>query len=61
MRAIVKANTITASVNGVELKKLRAQLPEGNLKFGLYVQTGMPIPAPGVTFQFKRYSVMSGE
>jgi hypothetical protein len=61
LRVVVKANLITASVNGVEVKKLRVQLPEDNLKFGLYVETSKPVPAPGVTFQFKRYKVTAGD
>jgi hypothetical protein len=61
LRAVVKANLITASVNGVEVKKLRAQRPDGNLKFGVYADTFKEIPAPGVTFQFKRYKVTAGE
>src|SRR5262245_11770224 len=60
LRAVVKANLITASVNGVEVKKLRAQRPEGNLKFGVYIYTVKEVPAPGVTFQFKRYKVTAG-
>jgi hypothetical protein len=61
LRAVAKANLITASVNGIEMKKLRAQLPGGNPKFGVFVQTDKPVPAPGVTFQFKRYKVTAGE
>jgi hypothetical protein len=61
LRVVVKANLITASVNGVELKKLRLQMPAGNLKFGVYVEYDKPVPTPGVTFQFKRYKVTAGE
>jgi hypothetical protein len=61
LRVVVKANLITASVDGVELKKLRLQMPTGNLKFGVFVQTDKLAPAPGVTFQFKRYKVTAGE
>jgi hypothetical protein len=62
LRVVVKANLITASVNGVAVKKLRAgELPGGNLKFGVHVETEVPVPAPGVTFQFKRYKVTAGE
>jgi hypothetical protein len=61
LRVVAKANLITASVNGVEMKKLRAQLPGGNPKFGYSVETDKPVPAPGVTFQFKRYKVTAGE
>ena len=61
LRAVVKAKLITASVNGVELKKV--QFPGGgsNLKFGIYVETSKPVSAPGISFQFKRYKVTAGE
>jgi hypothetical protein len=61
LRVVVKANLITASVNGVELKKLRVQTPEVKLKFGVYISTDKPVPAPGMTFQFKKYKVAAGE
>jgi hypothetical protein len=61
LRVVVKANLLTASVNNVELKKVRLQIPGGNLKFGLYVQSDKEAPAPGATFQFKRYKVTAGE
>src|SRR5262249_16053130 len=61
LRAVVKPNLTTVSVNGVEVKKLRVPLPVSNLKFGLYVETTKPVPAPGMTFQFKRYKVTTGE
>jgi hypothetical protein len=59
IRAVVKANLITASVDGIELKKMRVQVPGG--KFGVGIETGKPVPAPGVAFQFKRYKVTAGE
>jgi hypothetical protein len=38
LRAVVKPNLISVLVNGTEVKTLRAQLSEGNLKnFGIYV------------------------
>jgi hypothetical protein len=61
LSAVVKPNLTTVSVNGVEVKKLRVPLPVTNLKFGLYVETTKPVPAPGITFQFKRYKVTTGE
>src|SRR5262249_15485936 len=61
LRAVVKANMIVASVNGIEVKKLRIPLPLANRKFGAYVETDKAVPAPGVTFQFKRYKVTAGE
>ena len=61
LRAVVKAKLITASVNGVELKKVRFPGVGSNLKFGVYVETSKPVPAPGISFQFKRYKVTAGE
>jgi hypothetical protein len=61
LRAEVKANLITASVNGVELKKVRIPGDGNNLKFGVYAETSNAAPAPGVSFQFKRYKVTAGE
>jgi hypothetical protein len=61
LRTVVKANLITTSVNGIETKKLRAQLPGGNPKFGVYVQSDKTLPAPGATFEFKKYKVTAGE
>jgi hypothetical protein len=59
LRVVAKANLITASVDGIELKKMRVQVPGG--KFGIGIETGKPVPAPGVMFQFKRYKVTAGE
>jgi hypothetical protein len=61
LRAEVKANLITASVNGVELKKVRIPGDGNNLKFGVYAETSNAAPGPGMTFQFKRYKVTAGE
>jgi hypothetical protein len=61
LRAVVKAKLITAFVNGVELKKVRFPGVGSSLKFGVYVETSKPVPAPGISFQFKRYRVTAGE
>jgi hypothetical protein len=61
LRAVVKAKLITVSANGVELKKVRFPGVGSNLKFGIYVETSKPVPAPGISFQFKRYRVTAGE
>jgi hypothetical protein len=61
LRAMVKPDLIIASVNGVEVKKQRAQLPGESLRFGLYVETNKAVPAPGMAFQFKRYKVTAGD
>jgi hypothetical protein len=61
LRAVVKAKLITVSANGVELRKVRFPGVGNNLKFGVYVETSRPVPAPGISFQFKRYRVTAGE
>ena len=61
LRAEVKAKLITASVDGVELKKVRIPGDGDNLKFGVYAETSEAAPAPGMSFQFKRYKVTAGE
>lgn len=61
LRMTVKGTLINASINGVELKKVRVQVPTGPLKFGVYIQTDAQVPKPGVNFQFNKYRVTSGE
>ena len=58
LRVVARGNLIVATVDGVQVKKLRAQMPMGNLKFGLYVQ--VDAAAPDATFEIKRYKVTSG-
>jgi hypothetical protein len=61
LRTTVKGTLVDVSINGVELKKIRMQVPTGALKFGLYVQTDKGVPKPGLDFQFNNYRVTSGE
>jgi hypothetical protein len=44
------------SVNGIELKKIRAQMPSGPLRFGIYVETMKDNPA-GIDLSVKRIRV----
>jgi hypothetical protein len=60
LRAVVKSGLISPSVNGVELRGIRAQVPTGPLKFGVYVQLDKTIPPPGFEFVFKEYRVTTG-
>lgn len=53
VRAIVKDGTITVAVNGHTVKSVRAQIPGGDLKFGIFAEyhiaSAQPVP---VTFRF---------
>jgi hypothetical protein len=55
IRVVAANNLIAPSVNGVELKKIRAKMPSGTLKFGLYVQTDKD--NPGLDLTVKRVKV----
>jgi hypothetical protein len=62
LRAVVKGSLVTVSLNGVDLQKVRVQVPSGLLQFGVFVQTDHnDVPKPGVTFQFSKYRVTAGE
>lgn len=61
LRAVVKGSLVTVSVNGVDLQKVRVQVPSGPLEFGVQVQTDNTMPKPGVTFQYSKYRVTAGE
>jgi hypothetical protein len=61
LRETVKGTLVTPWVNGVEMRKIRVQVPPGPLKFGLFVQTDKNPPKPGVTFQINNYRVTAGE
>jgi len=54
-------NVIVFSVNGVELKRVRAQIPSGPLRFGIYFETQNGNPPPGVTVSIKKFRVTSGQ
>jgi hypothetical protein len=49
-------NMITLSVNGIELKKIRAQMPSGSLRFGIYLETMKDNPG-NVEVNVKRFKV----
>jgi hypothetical protein len=60
LRAVVKGGLITPSVNGVDLRGIRAQVPTGALKFGVYIQLDKAVPPPGFDFVIKEYRVTTG-
>jgi hypothetical protein len=49
-------NMITLSVNGIELKKIRAQMPSGPLRFGIYLETMKDNPG-NVEVDLKRIKI----
>jgi hypothetical protein len=53
----VSQNLITSSFNGTEVGKLRAQIPQASLQFGIYMQTDKAVPDPGYDFEIKDYRV----
>jgi hypothetical protein len=60
LRVVVKEGRITPSVNGVDLRTVRAQVPEGLLQFGIYFQVAEDAPKPGADFIIKDYKVTAG-
>ncbi len=61
LRMTIKGSLVTSSINGIEVNKVRVQIPTGPLKFAIYGQLDQPVPSPGVNFQYNFYRVTSGE
>jgi hypothetical protein len=61
LRVQAAGNLIVASVNGVELKRVRAPMPAGDLRFGFYVDASPNNPAPGANYNVKRLKVTDGK
>lgn len=57
LRAVVDSGVVKPFVNGVELPRVRAQLPAGPQKFGVYAQLDKALPPPGFDFVFTEYEV----
>jgi len=53
----VGQNLITSSFNGTEVGKIRAQIPQSNLQFGIYTQVDKAVSDPGYDFEIKSYRV----
>ena len=53
----VGQSLITSSFNGTEVGKIRAQIPQSNLQFGIYTQVDKAVPDPGYDFEVKSYRV----
>lgn len=58
MRVIAKDGKITLLINDTQLKVVRAQVPAGMLRFGVYAETHTPIDS-APTVQVTNYSVTS--
>jgi hypothetical protein len=52
---------IAASVNGVDFKNFRVQIPRGDLMFGIDIGTIDGNPAPGIDITVKRFRVTDGK
>lgn len=50
---------LTITLNGQPVKVIRAQMPSGNLTFGIFAQTDKP-PAADTVIRVKNFSVTSG-
>jgi hypothetical protein len=59
IRMTIKGTLISPFINGIELKKIRVQIPTGPLKFGVWIQLAKA--SPNFAFQFNNYRVTSGE
>jgi hypothetical protein len=60
VRAVVKNGTITVIVNGQTVKSVRAQIPNGDLKFGFFAEYTKTSATP-VLFTVHSYKVTAGE
>ncbi|MGD0635584.1 MAG: hypothetical protein ABSA13_15145 [Beijerinckiaceae bacterium] len=57
IRVLAAGNLIAPSVNGIDLKKVRAPMPSGPLRFGVYAETTKDTPASGADITVKRIRV----
>lgn len=56
VRAVVKNGTITVIVNGQTVKSVRALIPSGDLKFGVFAEH-TKVSATPVSFTLRSYKV----
>src|SRR5262249_17308700 len=61
IRVQAAGNLITPSINGEDLKKVRAQMPSGPLRFGFRLETSKENPPPGIDVSWKRFKVTDGK
>jgi hypothetical protein len=61
IRVQAAGNLIAPSINGVDLKKVRAQMPSGALRFGFRFETAKDNPPPGIDVSWKRFKVTDGK
>jgi hypothetical protein len=60
VRVIAKSGKLTISVNGTQIKVIRAQVPEGILRFGIYGQFDKT-PEASPPIEVKSFKVTAGE
>jgi hypothetical protein len=61
LRVQAAGNLIVVSANGTELKKIRAPMPPGDLRFGLFFDVTPQNPASGTDYNVKRLKVTDGK
>jgi hypothetical protein len=61
LRVQAAGNLIVVSVNGIELKKVRAPTPAGDLRFGFYFDVSPKNLASGTDYDVKRLKVTDGK
>jgi hypothetical protein len=61
IRVRAAGDLIAPSINGVDLKKVRAQMPSGALKFGFCFETAKENSPSGIDVGWKRFIVTSGK
>jgi hypothetical protein len=59
IRVLAAGGLISPSINGIALKEIRAQMPSGPLKFGIFIQTDKE--NPGINVDVKKFWVTDGK
>lgn len=60
LRVVSKSGKLTISLNGTQIKIIRAQLPQGNMRFGIYGQFDKT-PDASPPIQVRSFKVTAGE
>jgi hypothetical protein len=61
LRVVVKDQKLTFYVNGEKVKALKAQVPDGNNRFGFFAGLEKKAPADPQAFQLKSYSLTEAQ
>ncbi len=60
IRVVAKDGRIATFLNGTKIKEIRAQMPTGALRFGIFAQVDKGLPE-GTVIHFKSFKVTTGE